>query len=65
MLLLLNVIEAFNSASIYLDDLQNIDNPYFEHIVSPTLQNKTNSINIETIFGNEQWGIVSSKIYDK
>ena len=25
-----DVIEAFNSTSIYLDDLLNIDNPYFE-----------------------------------
>ena len=27
------IIEAFNSASRYLDDLFNIDNPYFEGIV--------------------------------
>ena len=26
-------IEAFNSSSIYLDDLLNIDNPYFEQMV--------------------------------
>ena len=26
-------IEAFNSISIYLDDLLNIDNLYFEHMV--------------------------------
>ena len=25
-----NIIEAFNSTSRYLDDLLNIDNPYFE-----------------------------------
>ena len=25
-----DIIEAFNSTSIYLDDLLNIDNPYFE-----------------------------------
>ena len=28
------VIEAFNSTSRYLDDLLNIDNPYFEGILS-------------------------------
>ena len=28
------VIEAFNSTSRYLDDLLNIDNPYFEGMVS-------------------------------
>ena len=34
-----NIIEAFNSTSRYLDDLLNIDNPYFKLIVgeiSPT-----------------------------
>ena len=28
-----DIIEAFNSTSRYLDDLLNIDNIYFEHIV--------------------------------
>ena len=28
-----DVIEAFNSTSIYLDDLLYIDNPYFEQMV--------------------------------
>ena len=28
------VVEAFNSTSRYLDDLLNIDNPYFEQMVS-------------------------------
>ena len=28
------IIEAFNSTSIYLDDLLNIDNPYFEDMVN-------------------------------
>ena len=27
------IIQAFNSTSRYLDDLLNIDNPYFEGIV--------------------------------
>ena len=43
-----DIIEAFNSTSRYLDDLLNIDNPYFEQMVGqiyPTeLQfNKVNS----------------------
>ena len=29
-----DVVEAFNSTSRYLDDLLNIDNPYFEQMVS-------------------------------
>ena len=29
-----DVVEAFNSTSRYLDDLVNIDNLYFEQIVS-------------------------------
>ena len=29
-----NVIESFSSTSRYLDDLLNIDNPYFEQMVS-------------------------------
>ena len=28
-----DIIEAFNSTSRYLDDLVNIDNPYFEQMV--------------------------------
>ena len=28
-----NIIEALNSTSRYLDDLLNIDNPYFEQMV--------------------------------
>ena len=28
-----DIIETFNSTSIYLDDLLNIDNPYFEQTV--------------------------------
>ena len=28
------IIQAFNSTSRYLDDLLNIDNPYFEGMVS-------------------------------
>ena len=47
-----DIIEAFNSTSRYLDDLLNIDNPYFEQTVGqiyPTaLQlNKANSSDSE------------------
>ena len=50
-----DVIEAFNSTSRYLDDLLNIDNPYFEQMVGqiyPTeLQlNKANSSDTEAPF---------------
>ena len=42
-----DIIEAFNSTSRYLDDLLNIDNPYFEQMVGqvyPELQlNKANT----------------------
>ena len=69
-----DIIEAFNSTSRYLDDLLNIDNPYFEQIVGqiyPTeLQlNKANSSDIEAPFLDLNLsitnGIVSSKLYDK
>ena len=50
-----DIIEAFNSTSRYLDDLLNIDNPYFEETVSqiypPELQlNKANSSDTEVSF---------------
>ena len=69
-----DIIEAFNSTSRYLDDLLNIDNPYFEQILDqiyPTeLQlNKPNSSDTEAPFLDLNLsitnGIVSSKIYDK
>ena len=69
-----DIIEAFNSISRYLDDLLNIDNPYFEQMVGqiyPTeLQlNKANYSNTEAPFLDMNLsitnGIVSSKIYDK
>ena len=68
------IIEAFNSTSRYLDDLLNIDNPYFEQMVGriyPTeLQlNKANSSDTEAPFLDLNLSItnviVSSKIYDK
>ena len=68
-----DIIEAFNSTSRYLDDLLNIDNPYFEQMVGqiyPTeLQvNKANSSDTEAPFLDLNLSItndiVSSKIYD-
>ena len=68
------IIEAFNSTSRYLDDLVNIDDPYFEQMVGqiyPTeLQlNKANSSYAEASFLDLNLsitnGIVSSEIYDK
>ena len=63
-----DIIEAFNSTSRYLDDLLNINNPYFEQMVGqiyPTeLQlNKANSSDTEApdteVFGlelvNNKW----------
>ena len=66
------VVEAFNSTSRYLDDLFNIDNSYFEQMVSrmcPTEVhlNKTNQ-NTEAPFLDFDLsttnGIVLSKIYE-
>ena len=45
------IIEAFNSTSRYLDDLLNIDNPYFEHMVGqiyPTELQLNNANSSET-----------------
>ena len=69
-----DVIEAFNSTSRYLDDLLNIDNPYFKGMVKqiypPELQlNKANNTDTEAPFLDLHLsianGFVSSKIYDK
>ena len=68
------IIEAFKSTSRYLDDLLNIDTPYFEGMVNriypPELQlNKANTSDTETPFLDLHLsisnGFVSSKIYDK
>ena len=68
------IIEAFKSTSRYLDDLLNIDNPYFEGMVNriypPELQlNKSNTADTEAPFLDLHLsisnGFVSSKIYDK
>ena len=69
-----DVIEAFYSTSRYLDDLLNIDNPYFEGMVNqiypPELQlNKANISDTEAPFLDLHLsvanGFVSPKIYDK
>ena len=68
------IIEAFKSTSRYLDELLNIDNPYFEGMVNliypPELQlNKANIAETEAPFLDLHLsisnGFVSSKIYDK
>ena len=67
-------IKAFNSTSRYLDDLLDIDNPYFEGMVNqiypPELQlNKANTSDTEAPVLDLHLSIsndfVSSKIYDK
>ena len=69
-----DVIKAFNLTSRYLDDLLNIDNPYFEGMVNqiypPELQlNKANTSDTEAPFLDLHMsisnGFASSKIYDK
>ena len=65
------IMEAFKSTTRYLDDLLNIDTPYFEGMVNriypPELQlNKANNSNTEAPFLDlHSKGFVSSKIYDK
>ena len=69
-----DIIEAFNSTSIYLDDLLNFDNPYLERIINPIyppeLQlDKANTSDTESPFLDLHFsifnGFVSTKIYDK
>ena len=69
-----DLIDAFNSTSRYLDNLLNIDNIHFEHMVRriyPTeLQlNKANASNTEAAFLDFNLSIrndiVSTKIYDR
>ena len=68
------IIEAFKSTTRYLDDLLNIDNPYFEGMVnricpSELQLNKANTSDTEAPFLDLHLsisnGFVSSKIYDK
>ena len=69
-----DIIEAFSSTSRYLDDLLNIDDIYFEHMVDQIypaeLQlNKANSSDTEATFLELTLsisnGTASFKIYDK
>ena len=61
----IDIIEALNSTTRYLDNLLNVDNPYFERMVGQIYQNelqlnKTNSSDIEAPFLNlkyDLWGI--------
>ena len=64
------IIEAFNSTSRYLDDLLNIDNPYFEGMVNRIYPlNKANTSDTEAslldLHLSISNGFVLSKIYDK
>ena len=72
------ITEAFSSTSRYLDDLLNIDNTYFDGLISqiyplphpPELQlNKANSSDTEAAFLDLHLpivdGFVSCKMYDK
>ena len=50
-----DIIEALNSTSRYLDDLLNVDNPNFEHMVGQIYHtelqvNKANSSDTEALF---------------
>ena len=68
-----DIIEAFDSTSRYLDDLLNIDNPYFEGMINlypPEMKlNKANTSDTEAPFLDLNLsisnGFVSSKMYDK
>ena len=69
-----DLIDAFNSTSRYLDDLFNIDNIHFEHMVHRIYPagfqlNKANASDTEAAFFDLNLSIhddiVSTKIYDK
>ena len=69
-----DIIEAFNNTSRYLDDIFNIDNPFFDTLFpfiypKELCLNKTNESNISAPFLDLDLsisnGIISSKIYDK
>ena len=62
-----DIIEVFNSPSRYLDDLLNIDNPYFAYMVDQTYAyptklhlNKVNSADTEAPFLD---GLVHNKLH--
>ena len=69
-----DIFEAFNSTSKFIDDLLNIDNIYFEHMVdriypAELQSNKANSSDTEAPFFNLNLSIsngsVSTKINEK
>ena len=69
-----DLIDAFNSTSRYLDDLLNIDNIHFEHMVhriypAELKLNKANASDTKAAFLDLNLSIhndiVSTKIYDK
>ena len=69
-----DIIDAFNTTSIYLDAILNINNFYFDNMVSQIYHSelqlsKTNISDTEAAFLNKHLsisnGIVSAKIYDK
>ena len=59
-----DIIDTFNSTSRYLDDLLNIDNPYFEQMVGQIYPTDTEApfLDLNLSITN---GIVYSKVYDK
>ena len=63
-----NVIDAFNTTSRYLDDILNINNVYFDNMVSqiypsePQLNKSIHLIDLHLSIPNH---IVSTKIYGK
>lgn len=69
-----DVISAFNNTSRYLDDILNIDNPYFDSLYSTIYPkelklNKANSSDTSAAFLDLDLsidnGVIHSKIYDK
>ena len=69
-----DIIKAFNNTSRYLDDIFNLDNPYFDGLIASiypkelTLNKANNSdtsasfLDLDLTITN---GVISSKIYDK
>ena len=61
-------VEAFDSTLRYLEDLLNIDNPYFEHMVSQIYPikiqlNKANSSDNEAPFSDLELSIITNCIF--
>ena len=69
-----DIINAFNETSRYLDDIFNMDNPYFENMISSIypkelVLNKANKSDTSASFLDLDLsicnGVISTKIYDK